>query len=125
GERIEDFRGLARRAPLVSAGTALCLLSLAGIPPLAGFMSKVFIFTAAWGEGLGWLVIIALLNTVVSLVYYGRIVKSMYFDAPLKEDHLTTPIGLSSSIALTSAAVIVITFISQVILALANPAANC
>src|SRR5437868_1995556 len=84
GERIEDFRGLARRAPLLSAGTALCLLSLGGIPPMAGFVSKVFIFTAAWGQGLSWLVIIALLNTVISLVYYGRIVKAMYFDAPLK-----------------------------------------
>jgi len=124
GEKIDDFRGLARRAPLLSAGTALCLLSLAGIPPTAGFVSKVFIFTAAWGQGLSWLVIIALLNTVVSLVYYGRIVKAMYFDAPVKEDHLTTPIGLSSSIALTSAALIVITFVASAVLALTGPAAN-
>ena len=124
GERIEDFRGLAKRAPLLSAGTALCLLSLGGIPPMAGFIGKVFIFTAAWGQGLSWLVIIALLNTVVSLVYYGRIVKAMYFDAPLKDDRLPTPIGLASSITLTTAALIVITFVSQVILALANPAAN-
>src|SRR6266699_1178205 len=51
GEKIDDFRGLARRAPLLSAGTALCLLSLGGIPPMAGFISKVFIFTAAWGQG--------------------------------------------------------------------------
>src|SRR5438552_9157916 len=96
GEKIEDFRGLGRRAPLLSAGTALCLLSLAGIPPVAGFWSKVFIFTAAWGLGQNWLVIIALLNSIVSLVYYGRIVKAMYFDAPLKEDHLVTPLGLTT-----------------------------
>jgi NADH-quinone oxidoreductase subunit N len=124
GEKIDDFKGLAKRAPLLSAGTALCLLSLAGIPPMAGFVSKVFIFTAAWGEGLSWLVVIALLNTVVSLVYYGRIVKAMYFDAPLKEDHLTTPIGLSSSIALTTAALVVITFAASLVLELTGPAAN-
>ena len=124
GERIEDFKGLARRAPLLSAGTALCMLSLAGIPPMAGFVSKVFIFTAAWGEGLSWLVVIALLNTAVSLVYYGRIVKAMYFDAPAKEDHLTTPIGLSSSIALTTAALVVITFAATLVLQLTGPAAN-
>ena len=124
GEKIDDFKGLAKRAPLLSAGTALCLLSLAGIPPMAGFISKVFIFTAAWGEGLSWLVVIALLNTVVSLVYYGRIVKAMYFDAPLKEDHLTTPIGLSSSIALTTAALVVITFAASLVLELTGPAAN-
>src|SRR5438874_2098925 len=124
GEKIEDFRGLAKRAPLLSAGTALCLLSLSGIPPMAGFVSKVFIFSAAWRQGLSWLVVFALLNTVVSLVYYGRLVKVMYFDAPLKEDHLTTPIGLSSSIALTTAALLVITFAAQVVLLIANPAAN-
>ena len=115
GEKIEDFRGLAKRAPLLSAGTALCLLSLSGIPPMAGFVSKVFIFSAAWSQGLSWLVVIALINTVVSLVYYGRLVKVMYFDAPLKEDHLTAPMGLSSSIALTTAAVVVITFAAQVV----------
>ena len=123
GERIEDFRGLAKRAPLLSAGTALCLLSLAGIPPMAGFVSKVFIFTAAWSQGLSWLVIIALLASVVSLVYYGRIVKAMYFEAPAKEDRLSTPLGLSSSITLTTAALIVLTFAASVILAATNPAA--
>ncbi len=124
GEKIEDFRGLGRRAPLLSAGTALCLLSLAGIPPVAGFWSKVFIFTAAWGLGQNWLVIIALLNSIVSLVYYGRIVKAMYFDAPLKEDHLVTPLSLSTSIALTTAALIVITFVAQLVLSAASPAAG-
>src|SRR6266705_94835 len=124
GEKIEDFRGLAKRAPLLSAGTALCLLSLSGIPPMAGFISKVFIFSAAWSQGLSWLVVIALINTVVSLVYYGRLVKVMYFDAPLKEDHVTTPMGLSASIALTTAALVVITFAAQAILLLANPAAS-
>src|SRR5438876_8008583 len=124
GERMEDFRGLFKRAPLLSTGTALCMLSLGGIPPTAGFVSKVFIFSAAWSQGLSWLVVIALINTVVSLVYYGRLVKVMYFDAPLKEDHLTTPIGLSSSIALTTAALVVITFATQVVLLIANPAAN-
>jgi len=124
GEKIEDFRGLAKRAPLLSAGTALCLLSLSGIPPMAGFVSKVFIFSAAWSQGLSWLVVIALINTVISLVYYGRLVKVMYFDAPLKEDHLSTPMGLSSSIALTTAALVVITFAAQVVLLIANPAAS-
>jgi NADH-quinone oxidoreductase subunit N len=124
GEKIEDFRGLGRRAPLLSAGTALCLLSLAGIPPVAGFWSKVFIFTAAWGLGQSWLVIIALLNSIVSLVYYGRVVKAMYFDAPLKEDHLVTPLSLGTSITLTTAALIVITFAAQLVLGAASPAAG-
>lgn len=117
GERIEDFRGLAKRAPLLSAGTALCMLSLAGIPPMAGFVSKIFIFTAAWSQGLGWLVVIALLTSVVSLVYYGRLIKAMYFDAPLKEDRLQTPLGIGASLTLATAALIVVTFAASLILA--------
>ncbi len=128
GERIEDFRGLWQRAPFLSVGTALCLLSLAGIPPVAGFFSKIFIFTAAWGLGqstnLDWLVIVALLNSIVSLVYYGRVVKAMFFDEPLKKDHLTTPMSLNVSITLTTLALLVITVASQVVLNLANPAAT-
>ncbi len=124
GERIEDFRGLAKRAPLLSAGTAACLASLAGIPPLAGFWSKIIIFSTAWGLGLQWLVIIALINSIVSLVYYGRIIKSMYFDAPLKQDHLTTPIGLGTSITLASAALVVLTFAAQFVINAASPAAS-
>lgn len=124
GERFEDFRGLASRAPLLSAGTALCMLSLAGIPPLAGFISKVVVFTAAWGQGLQWLVVVALLNTIVSLVYYGRLVKAMYFDAPAKQDYLAIPISLVSSITLMTAALVVVFFVAQFILGFASPAAN-
>jgi NADH-quinone oxidoreductase subunit N len=123
GEKIEDFRGLFRRAPLLSTGTALCLLSLAGIPPVAGFMSKLFLFTTAWGLGQSWLVIIALLNTIVSLVYYGRVVKAMFFDAPAKADRLVTPPSLSTAVALTSAALLVLFFVAQIFLDLATPAA--
>jgi NADH-quinone oxidoreductase subunit N len=70
------------------------------------------------------MVVIALLNTVVSLVYYGRIVKAMYFDASPKDDHLSTPIGIQSSIALTTAALRVITFAATAVLELTGPAAN-
>jgi len=124
GERVEDFRGLGKRAPLLGACTALCLLSLAGIPPVAGFWSKVLLFTAAWGLGQSWLVIIALLNSIVSLVYYGRIVKVMYFDEPRKNDRLTTPVSLGISITLATAALLVITVAVQLVLNVADPAAS-
>ncbi|GCE04021.1 NADH-quinone oxidoreductase subunit N [Dictyobacter aurantiacus] len=123
GERIDDFRGLWRRAPLLSVGTALCLLSLAGIPPVAGFFSKVFIFTSAWQLGQSWLVIIALLNSIVSVVYYGRIIKVMFFDEPQKEGRLVTSMSLGTSITLASAALLVLTVIVQLVINAANPAA--
>ncbi len=123
GEKIEDFRGLWQRAPLLSMGTALCLLSLAGIPPVAGFFSKLFLFSAAWTLGQQWLVIVALLNSIVSLVYYGRVIKAMFFDAPRKADRLVTPMSLGTAITLTSAALLVITVAVQFVLNAAGPAA--
>jgi NADH-quinone oxidoreductase subunit N len=124
GERIEDFRGLWRRAPLLSLCTACCLLSLAGIPPFAGFLSKILLFSAAWGLGQQWLVVVALLNSVLSLVYYGRIVKAMFFDEPSKADHLVTPFELKTSIVFATAALVVLTVIAQLVLNVASPAAN-
>lgn len=123
GERVEDFRGLWKRAPLLATGTALCLLSLAGIPPVAGFWSKLFLFSTAWDLGQTWLVVIALLNSIVSLVYYGRIVKAMFFDEPVKNDRLTMPLSLGVSLTLATAALLVLTVAAQFVLNVATPAA--
>lgn len=123
GERIADFRGLWQRAPLLSLCTAFCLLSLGGIPPFAGFLSKIFLFTAAWGLGQQWLVVVALLNSIVSLVYYGRIVKAMFFDEPPKKDHLRTPIGLGTALVLSSVALVVLLVAAPWVLKLAHLAA--
>jgi NADH-quinone oxidoreductase subunit N len=98
-------------------------LSLAGIPPVAGFFSKVFIFSAAWQLGQPWLVVVALLNSIVSVVYYGRIIKVMFFDAPVKEDHLVTTASLGTTITLATASLLVLTVIVQVVLNATNPAA--
>jgi NADH-quinone oxidoreductase subunit N len=123
GERIADFRGLWQRAPLPSLCTAFCLLSLGGIPPFAGFLSKIFLFTAAWGLGQQWLVVVALLNSIVSLVYYGRIVKVMFFDEPAKKDHLITPVGLATALVFASVALIVLLVASPWMLNLTHMAA--
>jgi NADH-quinone oxidoreductase subunit N len=124
GERIEDFRGLWRRAPLLSLCTACCLLSLAGIPPFAGFLSKVLLFSAAWGLGQQWLVIVALFNSIISLVYYGRIIKAMFFEEPRKADHLVTPFELKTSLVFATAALVVLTVIAQLVLNAVTPAAS-
>jgi len=123
GERIADFRGLWQRAPLLSLCTAFCLLSLGGIPPFAGFLSKIFLFTAAWELGQQWLVVVALLNSIVSLVYYGRIVKAMFFDEPPKKDRLTTPVGLGTALVFSSIALLVLLVAAPWVLNLAHLAA--
>ena len=83
---ISDYSGMAKRAPLLALALGLCLISLTGIPPTAGFMAKIYIFNAAVDYDLMWLVIIAVLNTAISAYYYLRVVKVMYLGAPLSEE---------------------------------------
>ncbi|MBF6559312.1 MAG: NADH-quinone oxidoreductase subunit N [Candidatus Binataceae bacterium] len=77
-DRISDFRGLARTHPGLAAAMALFMLSLAGVPPLAGFVGKFYLFSAALGAGLVWLVVIAALNSAISVYYYTRVIVEMY-----------------------------------------------
>ena len=95
GENIEDYKGLAKRSPLVAAAMLLFLFSLAGIPPLAGFASKFVLFSAAVVDTTGavltqwiWLAFIAILNSAISLYYYARVVKAMYVDKGESEEKL-------------------------------------
>lgn len=75
---IDDYNGLYQTNPRLSFLMTLCLFSLAGIPPFAGFFSKFFVFMAAFHAGFHLLVFIALVNTIISLYYYLKIVKAMY-----------------------------------------------
>jgi NADH-quinone oxidoreductase subunit N len=87
------------------------MLSLAGWPPTAGFFSKLFIFYVAWqaGAGLPWLVILALINSTISMVYYVNIVWRMFVVKPARQDRLSTPLSVSTSVWVTTAAVIALT----------------
>lgn len=78
GVAFEDYRGLASRHPWLSAAMALFMISLAGFPPTAGFAAKYGLFSAVVAKGYIWLVIIAVLNTLVSVYYYLRLVVNMY-----------------------------------------------
>jgi NADH-quinone oxidoreductase subunit N len=82
-ENISDFAGLSRTNPLVAFMFAMLLFSLAGIPPLAGFFAKFYVFVAAIKAGLFTLSVIGVLSSVVGAFYYLTIVKVMYFDEPL------------------------------------------
>ncbi len=75
---ISDYRGLAARHPALAAAMTLFLLSLTGVPPLAGFLGKFYLFSAALNAGLVWLVIIAVLNSVMSAYYYLAVIVAMY-----------------------------------------------
>ncbi len=92
---MDDYNGLYETNPKLAFLMTLCLFSLAGIPPFAGMFSKFFVFMAAFNAGYEWLVLIALVNTVISLYYYLLIVKAMYINksenpvAPFRSDAAT------------------------------------
>ena len=77
---IDDYNGLYSTNPRLSFVMMLALFSLAGIPPFAGFFSKFFIFAAAAEQGYYVLVFVALINTVISLYYYLRVIKAMFIN---------------------------------------------
>ncbi|MGH9458413.1 MAG: NADH-quinone oxidoreductase subunit N [Thermoanaerobaculia bacterium] len=78
GESVADFGGLHARAPLVAFAMVVFLLSLGGIPPTAGFVGKYYLFLAGVGAGWGWLVVLAVLTSALSMFYYFRLVVAMY-----------------------------------------------
>ncbi|MBZ0299287.1 MAG: NADH-quinone oxidoreductase subunit N [Anaerolineae bacterium] len=93
-ETIADLAGLNRRSPWLALTLTVALLSLAGIPPAAGFFGKFFLFNAAVKSGLAWLAIVGVLNSIVALYYYLVVIKVMYVDRSPDEDK---PIPMSSA----------------------------
>ncbi|MEX0880729.1 MAG: NADH-quinone oxidoreductase subunit N [Thermoanaerobaculia bacterium] len=98
GESVSDFNGLAQRNMPAAVVMLLFLLSLAGIPPTAGFIGKYYLFTAAMKAGYAWLAVLAVLASAVSLFYYFRIAAAMFFTAgdtaKLKSSYALTAVVL-------------------------------
>ena len=84
-ENLEDLSGLSRNHPLLSLSLLIILFSLAGIPPLAGFFAKFYIFKAVIEQSMYFLAILGLLSTVIAAFYYLRIIKIMYFDKVIEK----------------------------------------
>ncbi len=80
--QISEYAGLGQRSPVLAAGMLISLLSLAGVPPLSGFLAKFYLLWAGVKAGYLWLVIVGILNVVISLYYYLKIVKTMYLEKP-------------------------------------------
>jgi NAD(P)H-quinone oxidoreductase subunit 2 len=76
-DQISEYAGLYQKDPLLTLSLSICLLSLGGIPPLAGFFGKLYIFWAGWQAGAYGLVLLGLVTSVVSIYYYIRVVKMM------------------------------------------------
>jgi NADH-quinone oxidoreductase subunit N len=105
-DNIAAYRGLAQRSPVLALSMLLFLLSLGGIPFVAGFWAKLYVFWAAAARGLYWLVLVGAVLTVVALFYYLLVAKRMYIDPPEKAAPVTVAPLLTLSIFLCVAGVV-------------------
>ena len=101
-ENISDLAGLSRNQPMMAAALAIFMFSLAGVPPLAGFFGKFYVFLAAVQAGLYWVAVVGVLASVVSAYYYLRIVKIMFFDEPAAAFEQPLPRGMGLILAASS-----------------------
>ena len=97
---IDDYTGMGKRAPLLAMALTLCLISLIGLPPTAGLIAKIYIFSGAVQHGLLWLVIVAVINSCISAFYYLRVVKVMWLGVPASEERVPSSWALRTALAL-------------------------
>jgi len=107
-DTLEDFKGLNQRSPWFAAVMMVLLLSLAGVPPMVGFFAKLAVLEAALAAGHLWLVIVAVLLSLVGAYYYLRIVKLMYFDAPTDTAPIVANRGMQITLSLNGIAVVLL-----------------
>ncbi len=119
-DQISDFAGLGKRSPLMALALTLGMVSLIGMPPAAGFMAKFFIFSTAVQHGLLWLVVVAVLNSVISAYYYLRVVKVMWMDPPPSAEKIDASSALRVALVLSCLGVLVLFFIPGTVMDLAT-----
>ena len=100
-EEIDSLKGLGWRYPLVSCAMVVFLVSLTGLPPTVGFYGKLLLFYEGVDAGLGWLVVIAALNSVVSLFYYFRVAKALFLTTVEDKPRVLQPVltGIIAALA--------------------------
>jgi len=106
-ENIEDLSGLSKNHPLLSLSMLVILFSLAGIPPLAGFFAKFYIFKSVLEQSMYFLAIVGLLSTVVAAFYYLRIIKIIYFDKEKEQYDIDHSVWLKLSLTASTILILI------------------
>ena len=106
-ENLEDLSGLSKNHPLLSFSFLIVLFSLAGIPPMAGFFAKFYVFMAVIEQSMFFLAIVGLLASVVAAFYYLRIIKVIYFDNEVEKYDTNHSVGLKLSLILTTVLILI------------------
>ncbi len=111
--KLGAFAGLMRRAPALAIALFIFLLSLIGIPPTAGFVGKLLVFGAALEASYAWLALAGVLNSVVSVYYYYRVMREMYFASATNDTRIAFPRGLGWTVGLAIAGTLIIALAPQ------------
>ena len=107
-ETFDDLRGLAARRPFLAIIMAICVLSLAGIPPLIGFWGKLFLVGSAISAGYIWLAVLAVINSAIAAFYYLRIIAVCFLHEPDEQTQIAPLPARSMAAALSAIAVVVL-----------------
>jgi NADH-quinone oxidoreductase subunit N len=117
-ENLDDFKGLNQRSPWHAFVMLLLMFSMAGVPPTVGFYAKLAVLQAALNAGFVWLVIAAVLFSVIGAFYYLRIIKLMYFDAPTDESLIQAQPDMNLLLSLNGIGVLALGILPQSLMAL-------
>jgi len=107
-EQIADFKGLGRRSPWFAIVMTVLMFSLAGVPPMMGFMAKWAVLQAVANTGMIWLAVVAVLFSLIGAFYYLRVVKTMWFDEAADTTPIATPADMRVALSLNGIAVLVL-----------------
>jgi len=122
GYLISNYSGLFRRAPVLATAMTVFLFSLAGVPPLAGWAAKFYVFRAVINGGGYWLAAAMAVNTVIALFYYAAIVRRMFFESAEEKPGIAVPILLKGGIAAMAVVVVVVGILPDLFGSLASHA---
>ena len=123
-DKIDDYSGMAKRSPLLAIALTICLVSLTGLPPTAGLIAKIYIFSGAVDQGLLWLVIIAVINSCISAYYYFKVVKVMWMGEPIMQEKVTSSWPEWVALSLCCVAVVVMGIIPGAFISMTQAAAK-
>ncbi|WP_462322979.1 NADH-quinone oxidoreductase subunit NuoN [Halochromatium sp.] len=105
---LDDLKGLSDRDPWLAAVMALIMFSMAGVPPMVGFVAKLLVLEAIVAQGMVWLAILAVIFSIIGAFYYLRVVKMIYFDKPINEASVVTNASARLAITVNGAAILLL-----------------